>query len=40
MYCGPFSSESLALEKIEFDKIYEEQKNGKEIVTTTFKIID
>ena len=40
MYCGPFSSESLALEKIEFDKIYEERKNGQEIITTKFKIID
>jgi hypothetical protein len=40
LFCGSFSSESLALEKIEFDKIYEERKNGKEIVTTTFKIID
>ena len=40
MFAGSFSSEELALEKIELDKKWEEQKKGKEVKSTTFKRID
>ena len=40
MYCGSFSTEKLALEKIELDKKWEEQKKGKEVKSTTYKIIE
>lgn len=40
MFCGSFSSESLALEKIELDKKWEEQKKGKQILKTIYKMID
>lgn len=39
MYCGPYSRESLALEKIkQYQKIEEEMK-GKEVISTSYKTI-
>ena len=40
MFAGSFSNEKLALEQIELDKKYEEQRKGKEVKSTTFKRID
>ena len=40
MFAGSFSSEELALEKIELDKKWEELQKGKEVKSTTFKRID
>lgn len=40
MYCGSFSTEKLALERIELDKKWEEQKKGKEVKSTIYKIIE
>ena len=40
MFAGSFSSEELALEKIELDIKWEELQKGKEVKSTTFKRID
>jgi hypothetical protein len=40
MYGVSFSTEKLALERIEIDKKWEEQKKGKEVKSTTYKIIE
>lgn len=40
MFCGSFSTEKLALEKIELAKKYEEEIKGNKIKSTTYKMID
>ena len=40
MFHGFFSTEELALEKIELAKKHEEEIKGKEVKSTTYKIVE
>jgi hypothetical protein len=40
LFCGSFSSESLALEKIEEYKKLVEKRKSEEVKSTTYKMID
>lgn len=40
LFCGPFSSESFALEKIDEYKKLVEKRKGEEVKSTSYKMID